>query len=65
MTWIKQMLDNKVSDYIRRWLEMPISGTLDVISLSKQNVGWFRKCLQSICSIPKHNTILSKKFTEQ
>ena len=36
MTWIKQTLDNKVNDYIRRWLEMPISGTLDVISLSKQ-----------------------------
>ena len=39
MTWIKQTLDNKVSDYIRRWLEMPISGTLDVISLSKQKCG--------------------------
>ena len=39
MTWIKQTLDNKVSDYIRRWLEMPISGTLDVISLSKKKCG--------------------------
>ena len=26
---------------------------------------WFRKCLQSICPMPKYNTILSKKFTEQ
>ena len=39
MTWIKQTLDNKVSDYIRQWLEMPVSGTLDVISLSKQKCG--------------------------
>ena len=39
MTWIKQMLDNKVSDYIQRWLEMPILGTLDVISLLKQKWG--------------------------
>ena len=23
---------------------------------------WFHKCLQSICPMPKHNTILSKKF---
>ena len=66
MIWIKQTLDNKVSDYIRRWLEMPISGTLDVISLSKDKMlSWFRKCLQSICPMPKHNKILSKKFTEQ
>ena len=63
MTWIKQTLDNKASDYIRRWLEMPISGTLDVISLSKQNCGLgfvsvssrFAQCQNTIRSCLKNS----------
>ena len=63
MTWIKQTLDNKVSDYIRRWLEMPISGTLDVISLSKQKCGLgfanvssrFAQCQNTIRSCLKNS----------
>ena len=63
MTWIKQTLGNKVSDYIRRWLEMPISGTLDVISLSKQKCGLgfvnvssrFAQCQNTIRSCLKNS----------
>ena len=63
MTWIKQTLDNKVRDYIRRWLEMPISGTLDVISLSKQKCGLgfvnvssrFAQCQNTIRSCLKNS----------
>ena len=67
MTWIKQTLDNKVSDYIRRrWLEMPVSGTLHVISLSKQKCGLGFVSVSSRFAQCK-NTIRScqKKFTEQ
>ena len=31
ITWVKQSLDNIVNQYVRSWLEIPISGTLDVI----------------------------------
>ena len=63
MTSIKQTLDNKVSDYIRRWLEMPILGTLDVISLSKQKCGLgfvsvssqFAQCQNTIRSCLKNS----------
>ena len=63
MKWIKQTLDNKVSDYIRRWLEMPISGTLDVISLSKKKCGLgfvnvpsrFARCQNTIRSCLKNS----------
>ena len=27
-TWVKGNVDNVVNDYIRRWLEVPINGTL-------------------------------------
>ena len=39
ITWIKNNVDNIVSRYVRSWLEMPISGTLKIISLSKQRYG--------------------------
>ena len=34
-TWVCENLDNKVSKYIRQWLELPISATLSTIFLSK------------------------------
>ncbi len=39
ITWVKQNVDNVVHDYIRRWLEIPISGTLDICMLSKSKFG--------------------------
>ena len=39
MTWVKENLENKVSAYVRLWLELPISGTLDIISLTKSKYG--------------------------
>ena len=34
-TWIKENLDNMVSNYVRSWLELPVSGTLKIATLSK------------------------------
>ena len=31
ITWVKQSLDNIVNQYVRSWLEIPISGTLGII----------------------------------
>ena len=38
VTWVKQVLDPILKSYIRQWLEIPISGTLDVLSLSKDKL---------------------------
>ena len=38
-TWISENLDNIVSQYIRRWLELPISATLSSIVLSSTKFG--------------------------
>ena len=34
ITWMKQNLDNLVNSYIRSWLEIPVSGTLDNVTFS-------------------------------
>ena len=38
-TWVKEALDSIVHKYVREWLEIPINGTLDIISLSKEKFG--------------------------
>ena len=38
-TWIKENLDNIVSNYMRPWLEIPVNGTLKIITLSKSKYG--------------------------
>ena len=38
-TWIKENLDNMVSNYVRSWLELPVSGTLKIATLSKSRFG--------------------------
>ena len=39
ITWVKQNLDSLAHRYIRLWLEIPISGALDIISLTKEKCG--------------------------
>ena len=39
VTWIKEHLDNMVSNYIRSWLELPVNGTLKIATLSKSKYG--------------------------
>ena len=39
VTWVKLSLDSVVSGFVRKWLEIPISGTLNIISLSKSKFG--------------------------
>ena len=38
-TWVKENVDNVINDYIRRWLEVPINGTLDICMMSKEKYG--------------------------
>ena len=38
-TWIKENLDNMVSNYVRSWLELPVNGTLKITTLSKSKYG--------------------------
>ena len=38
-TWVVQNLDNLVSNYIRQWLDLPVSATLSGIILSKNQFG--------------------------
>ena len=33
-TWVKQVLDPVVNSLVRQWLEIPISGTLDILKLT-------------------------------
>ena len=39
LTWVKNNLDNVVLLYLRRWLEIPINGTLDICLLSRTRFG--------------------------
>ena len=39
LTWVKNNIDNVISKYIRSWLEIPISGTLDILVLTKRKFG--------------------------
>ena len=39
ITWVKEHLDNMVSNYIRSWLELPVNGTLKITTLSKSKYG--------------------------
>lgn len=38
-TWVVQNLDNVVSSFLRSWLEFPISGTLNIVTLTKKRYG--------------------------
>ena len=38
-TWIKEKLDNMVSSYMRSWLELPVSATLKIATLSRSKYG--------------------------
>ena len=39
-TWLKNNVDNIISKYVRSWLEIPISGNLEGISLGKSKFGF-------------------------
>ena len=39
MTWVKQNLDNISCSYLRKWLEIPLNGTLQIVTLSKERFG--------------------------
>ena len=38
-TWVVENLDNLVSSYVRRWLDLPISATLSTLALPKAKYG--------------------------
>ena len=39
ITWVKQNLDNVVNSFIWSWLEIPVSGTLDIVTLPYNKYG--------------------------
>ena len=39
ITWVKQNLDNRLSSHLRTWLTIPISGSLNIITLSQKKFG--------------------------
>ena len=39
INWVKQTLDSISSSFVRKWLEIPINGTLDIVTLSKEKFG--------------------------
>ena len=61
-TWIVENLDNQVSAFIRRWLDLPISATLSGIILSKNQFG-LNLILPSVkfmqCQTVYHNALKS------
>ena len=38
-TWVIENVDSLVNQYIRKWLEIPISGTLSTVFMTKNNFG--------------------------
>ena len=38
-TWVKENIDSVVNSYVRRWLEIPISGTLSTVFMSRNRFG--------------------------
>ena len=38
-TWVIENIDSKVNSYIRKWLDIPISGTLSTVSLTRNKFG--------------------------
>ena len=38
-TWVTENIDSKVNSYIRKWLDIPISGTLSTVFLTRNKFG--------------------------
>ena len=56
-TWITEHLDSVVNGYIRKWLDIPISGTLSNVFLERIKFGL------NICH-PSVNLLSAKQFSE-
>ena len=39
ITWVKQKLDSICHSYFRGWLEIPVSGTVEILQLSRSQFG--------------------------
>ena len=46
-TWVIENIDSKVNSYIRKWLDIPISGTLSTVFLTRNKFG-FNICPPSV-----------------
>ena len=64
ITWVKNNVDNIATKFIRSWLEIPISGTLDITMLTKKKFGLglilpshrFTQCRVTFRNKLKHST---------
>ena len=57
-TWVIENIDTKVNSYIRKWLDIPISGTLSTVFLTRNKFG-LNICSQSVKFI-QCQTVLRK-----
>ena len=63
MTWVKQSRDSIANQFVRIWLEIPISGSLDIIQLAKGkfSIGYvlisthFAQCQNTLRNTLKHS----------
>ena len=61
MPWVKQNLDDISSSYLRKWLEIPINETLDIITLSKKIWFGLDKNVYEVHAMPKYPPKLLKE----
>ena len=52
-TWVSENMDSVVNKYVRKWLEIPISGTLSNVYLASNKFGQISTSRQSSLSSAK------------
>jgi len=68
-TWVIDNLDNIITSYVRKWLELPISATISSLILNKSRYGInlilpstkFMECQTVICNALKSSPNLDNK----
>ena len=48
VTWITQNIDNNINRYVRKWLQIPISGNITHLSLPRKKLGMNIKSAKDI-----------------
>ena len=48
VTWITQNIDNNINRYVRKWLQIPISGNITLLSLPRKKLGMNIKSAKDI-----------------
>ena len=65
-TWTVNNIDNICRQFIRRWLEIPPSGTLDLILLSREKFGLeVALCQYKVTTVSSYGSKMSQILTER